>query len=145
MVFVYPHGIRPSPANLEQYANAITRQGSPLTNCLGFVDGTVHPICRPGEIQHIVYNGHAGKFQSLALPNGLNRKSLWPCIEGRRHDAGMLKDSGLLNILEKVAYSPVGNVLSIYGDPAYPIRPHLTVPNRVGEVEMFTPYMPCSV
>lgn len=68
-----------SPANLEQYANAIIRQGSPLTNCLGFVDGTVHPIYRPGEIQHIVYNGHAGKFQSLALPNGLNRKSLWPC------------------------------------------------------------------
>lgn len=54
----------------------------------------------------------------------------------------MLKDSGLLNILEKVAYSPVENVLSIYGDPAYPVRPHLTVPNRVGEVEMFTPYMP---
>lgn len=54
----------------------------------------------------------------------------------------MLKDSGLLNILEKVAYSPVGNVLSIYGDPAYPILPHLTVPNRVGEVEIFTPYMP---
>lgn len=54
----------------------------------------------------------------------------------------MLRDSGLLNILEKVAYSPVGNVLSIYGDHAYPIRPHLTVSNRVGEVEMFTPYMP---
>lgn len=68
-----------SPANLEQYANAIIGQGSPLTNCLGFVDGTVHPIYRPGEIQHIVYNGHARKFQSLALPNGLNRKSLWPC------------------------------------------------------------------
>ena len=85
---------------------------------------------------------HALKFQSLALTNGLNRKSLWPGIEGRRHDAGMLKDSGLLNILEKVAYSPAGNVLSIYGDLAYPIRPHLTVPNRVGEVEMFTPYMP---
>ena len=64
-----------SPANLEQYANAITRQGSPLTNCLGFVDGAVHPICRPGEIQHIVYNGHAG---TRALTNGLNRKSLWP-------------------------------------------------------------------
>lgn len=54
----------------------------------------------------------------------------------------MPEHSGLLNILEKVAYSPVGNVLNIYGDPAYPIRPHLTVPNRVGEVEIFTPYMP---
>ena len=55
-------------------------------------------------------------------------------VEDRRHDAGMLKDSGLLNILERVAYSPAGNVLCIYGDPAYPLHPY-----RVGEVVMFTP------
>ena len=79
MVFVYPSWNQAflSPANLEEYANAITRQGSPLTNCLGFVVGRVRPICRPGEIQHIVYSGHkrvhALKFQSLALTNGLIR------------------------------------------------------------------------
>ena len=61
-----------SPANLEQYANAITRQGGPLTNCLGFVDGTVHPICRPGGIQHIVYNGHAGTRAKISI-TGLNK------------------------------------------------------------------------
>ena len=30
-----------SPDSLEEYANAIHQQGSPLTNCFGFVDGTI--------------------------------------------------------------------------------------------------------
>ena len=54
---------------------SISNRGSPLTNCFGFIDGTVRPICRPGESQRIVYNGHKRvhslKFQSLAIPNGL--------------------------------------------------------------------------
>lgn len=133
-----------SPANLQEYANAITRQGSPLTNCFGFIDGTVRPICRPGENQRIVYNGHkrvhALKFQSVALPNGLIANLYGP-VEGRRHDAGMLKDSGLLNSLERVAYSPRGDVLCLYGDPAYPLRPHLMAPYRLGEVPVFTANM----
>ena len=60
---------------LETYATAITAKGSPLNNCFGFIDGTVRPICRPGENQQIVYNGHkrihALKFQSIALPTGI--------------------------------------------------------------------------
>ena len=67
-----------SPANLQEYANAIARQGSPLSDCCGFIDGTVRPICRPGDNQRIVYNGHkrvhALKFQSVALPNGLRSR-----------------------------------------------------------------------
>ena len=46
-----------------------------LDNCFGFVDRTVRRICRPGEMQRLVYNGHkrvhALKFQSLSLPNGI--------------------------------------------------------------------------
>lgn len=46
-----------------------------MNNCIGFVDGTVRPICRPGEHQRALYNGHktvhAVKFQCVALPNGL--------------------------------------------------------------------------
>ena len=60
---------------LETYAAAITAKGSPLNNCFGFIDGTVRPICRPGENQQIDYNGHkrihALKFQSVALPNAI--------------------------------------------------------------------------
>ena len=60
---------------LETYAAAITAKGLHLNNCFGFIDGTVRPICRPGENQQIVYNGHkrihALKFLSVALPNGI--------------------------------------------------------------------------
>ena len=64
-----------NPAALQTYADAIHNRGAPLDNCLGFIDGTVRPICRPKQDQRMVYNGHkrihALKFQSLALPNGL--------------------------------------------------------------------------
>ena len=60
---------------LQEYATAISAQGSPLFNCFGFIDGTVRPISKPGQNQNIVYNGHkrvhAIKFQSIALPNGM--------------------------------------------------------------------------
>ena len=130
-----------TPACLQEYACAIARQGSPLTNCFGFIDGTVRPICRPGEKQRVVYNGHkrvhALKFQSVVVPNGLIANLYGP-VEGARHDAGMLKDSGLLQTLEREAYNPRGDVLCLYGDPAYPLRPHLMAPYRIGEVPVFT-------
>ena len=60
---------------LERYAAVIHVKGSALSNCFGFVDGTVRPICRPNVNQRQVYNGHkrvhALKFQSVAVPNGL--------------------------------------------------------------------------
>ena len=63
------------PANLQIYANAISNKGAALDHCIGFIDGTVRPICRPGEKQRIVYNGHkrvhAIKFQSVTLPSGM--------------------------------------------------------------------------
>ena len=90
-----------SPANLQLYAQAISRKGSPLKNCFGFVDGTVRQISRPGDNQHLVYNGHkrvpALKFQAVVIPSGL-AANLYGPVEGRRHDAGMLEESGLLNI-----------------------------------------------
>ena len=46
-----------------------------MSNCWGFVDGTVRPIARPGEYQRVLYNGykrvHALKFQSVVAPNGM--------------------------------------------------------------------------
>ena len=130
-----------SPVALQQYAQAITSRGSPLNNCFGFIDGTVRPICRPRERQRVVYNGHkrvhAIKFQTMALPNGLIGNLFGP-VEGRCHDARMLRESGLLDILEREAYSPTGDVLCLYGDPAYPLRPHLMAPYRVGEVPVIT-------
>ena len=63
------------PVSLERYAEAIHDKGAALDNCIGFIDGTVRPICRPGELQRVVYKGHkrvyALKFQSFTLPNGI--------------------------------------------------------------------------
>ena len=122
-----------SPANLQLYVQAISRKESPLKNCFGFVDGTVRQISRPGDNQRVVYNGHkrvhALKFQAVVIPSGLVANLYGP-VEGRRHDAGMLKESGLLNILQRRAVTPTGAILCFYGDPAYPLRPHLMGPYR---------------
>lgn len=64
-----------SSRHLEDFALAVHGKGAALENCWGFVDGTVRPICRPGENQRVMYNGHkrvhALKFQSVVAPNGL--------------------------------------------------------------------------
>lgn len=59
-------------------------------------------------------------------------------LEGRKHDAGMLADSDLLTSLERYAFSPTGQPMCVYGDPAYPLRVHLQAPFRHGRL---TPQM----
>ncbi|XP_065067584.1 uncharacterized protein LOC135693124 [Rhopilema esculentum] len=122
-----------SPVNLQRYADAVHEKGAPLRNCWGFIDGTVRPISRPGINQRVLYNGHkrihAIKFQSVATPDGLVAFLHGP-FEGRRHDSGMLRESGLLQLLEQHSVSPNGDIMCIYGDPAYPLRPHLQAPFR---------------
>jgi len=120
-----------SPPNLQSFADAINNKGAALNNCWGFVDGTVRPICRPGRNQRLVYNGHkrvhALKFQSVVAPNGIIANLYGP-VEGRRHDSAILAMSGLLPQLEQYSFSPAGQALCIYGDPAYPHRIHLQRP-----------------
>ena len=71
-----------NPGLLEMYADAVAQKGAALTNCFGFIDGTVRPICRPTQYQKIVFNGHKRvhslKFQSVTLPNGLIANLLGP-------------------------------------------------------------------
>lgn len=63
------------PHHLEEFALVIHQKGAALDNCWGFVDGTVRPICRPGEHQRLMFNGHKRvhglKFQSVVAPNGM--------------------------------------------------------------------------
>ena len=66
-------------------------------------------------------------FKQVGAPNGLCINLFGP-VEGRRHDSGMLADSGLLPLLQIHAVSPIGGLLCIYGDPAYPHRPQLQAP-----------------
>ena len=51
-------------------------------------------------------------------------------LEGRRHDAGILADSKLLDSLDQYVFNTNGDPGCLYGDPAYPIRVHLQVPLR---------------
>ena len=73
------------PDRLQEYADAIHDAGGALENCWGFVDGTVRPICRPGEHQRMMYNGHkrvhAIKFQSVVAPNGLVAHLYGPMVD----------------------------------------------------------------
>lgn len=120
-----------SQASLQNYADVIHATGAPLPNCWGFIDGTVRPVSRPGKNQRVLYNGHkrvhAIKFQSIVAPNGLIANLFGP-VEGRRHDSGMLAESGLLADLQRHSFSPLGQPLCVYGDPAYPLNIHLQGP-----------------
>jgi len=122
-----------APQSLDEYARIIHEKGAALDFCWGFVDGTVRPVCRPGQNQRVFYNGHkrihAIKFQSVVTPNGLISNLFGP-IEGRRHDSAMLAQSGLLQELQAHSHDPNGRILCIYGDPAYPLRVHLQAPYR---------------
>ena len=103
----------PAPPELEKSAQAIHHVGAPLSNCWGFVDGTVRRICCPGEMQRTVYNGHKRvqviKFPAIATPNGLVANLYGP-VEGRRHDSGMFADS-ILPLLRQYSINQNGNQL----------------------------------
>lgn len=50
----------------------------------------------------------------------------------------MLADSNLLQELQRNAFSPTGQAMNVYGDPAYPLSIHLQTPFRMGVI---TPQM----
>ena len=58
----------------EIFSQAIHAKGAPLTQCWGFVDGTVGAIARPICNQRIMYSGHKRmhylKFQVLEKIDG---------------------------------------------------------------------------
>jgi len=123
---------RLTPAVLRRFADAIAGRGAALQNCIGFIDGTVRAICRPRREQRANYNGHhrvhALKYQSVVTPDGLIAHLSGPFV-GRRHDARMLAESGLLEELQAHANGPHG-AYYLYGDPAYGISMHLQSPFR---------------
>lgn len=110
-----------SPEHLDTYSAAVTRKGSPLDRCWGFIDGIARPMCRPGVAQLVAYSGHKRchclKFQSVMVPNGLICHMFGP-IEGRRHDAMLPRSSGLQDQLHgENVYDETGNPYVLYGDP----------------------------
>jgi hypothetical protein len=127
------------PSQLAYYAAAIRKRGSPLSSIFGFIDCTIRRICRPTWWQRQAYNGHkkfhALKFQAIMLPNGIIGHLFGP-MEGRRNDAYLLTESGLLREFATFAFredipvnAPVEQrTFQVFGDPAYGLGPHIISP-----------------
>jgi hypothetical protein len=121
---------RLNPAKLQEFSERISSKGAPLTDCIGFIDGTVRPICRPGKNQKAVYNGHKRvhslKYQSVTSPEGLIIHLFGP-IEGARHDSFLLAESGLREKIE--LHCCINSIQKyLYGDPAYGLKSWLQCP-----------------
>ncbi|XP_061188015.1 uncharacterized protein LOC133196090 [Saccostrea echinata] len=116
--------------DLQTLMNSVDRL-CPLQNCWGFIDGTLRPVSRPSQYQETIYSGHKRihglKFQSVMAPNGLIANLSGP-YEGKRHDAGIFRESNLANDLLRNMNSPNGEPFCLYGDAAYPINQHLLGP-----------------
>ena len=129
------------------FAAAIHRKGAPARNIVGFVDGKLQHLARPGRYQSVLYNGndcvHGFKWQGapcrchrahpalplpsplaspdlagVVLPNGMQPFPFGP-ICGSNHDAFMLQRSQLLEAMARIA-SFLGWAYALYGDLAYP-------------------------
>ena len=114
-----------SLAKLQEAAAAVHRKG-PLSNVWG--------IRGPSRGQRIWYSGHkrrhVQKFQAIMTPFGI-MVHLYGPIEGQRHDARILRMSGLLDQLAQhiPRHGPNPNdVFVLYGDSAYPLRAYLQAP-----------------
>jgi hypothetical protein len=56
------------------FAAVFRRAGLPINNLIGFIDGKLWPVCRPGKYQNVLYSGHKRihglKLQGIIFPNG---------------------------------------------------------------------------
>ena len=113
-------------ARMPYYAERVERKCHGLmSNIWGFVDGTIRRTCRPIYYQNLVYTKykkcHGLKFQSIVVPDGYIAYLYGPFV-AKRHDARMLRESGLMDILRGLmpADGSNGPVYALYGDLAYP-------------------------
>jgi len=96
----------------------------PITNCVGFLDGSNQEVERLGIFQHVLFNGHvryhAIKWQGLLLPNGIMPLPFGP-INGNRHDSFILEQSGLVRIMHRI-FRRLGGDYCMHGTRRTPSR-----------------------
>ena len=60
--------------HFEDFAEAFKAYGILIPNLVGFIDGKLWEICKPGMYQEVLYSGHKRvhgiKVQGLVFPNG---------------------------------------------------------------------------
>ncbi|ETV69901.1 hypothetical protein H257_14500 [Aphanomyces astaci] len=118
--------------NIDRYYSAVASKGTPLSNVFGFIDGTKIQTCRitatgdGANLQKQIFSGHklihCLNYQGVTAPDGICVHFFGP-VEGRRHDATMLRESGLIKYLGGRRNVFWGKAM--YGDPAYGIVPYL--------------------
>jgi hypothetical protein len=122
---------------LETFSAAVRRKGG-LSNCFGFVDGTVRPMCKPGVLQGPCYTGkdrvHALKYQAVTTPDGmfLHLCGPWP---GSRHDEFLLAQSNVVEYITSLPRREVdGAMYVIYADQGYSQQVGIETPFFDGSV-----------
>jgi hypothetical protein len=80
---------------LAGFAAAFVAKGCPVPRIVAIIDGTLKKVARPGHNQRILFNGwkriHCLKYHLLVTPDGIIIHAFGP-VEGRRHDATLLKE-----------------------------------------------------
>ena len=127
----------------QQWAAAVRRIcPNSFMHVIMFMDGTVRRTCMPCpnplklppgitpyQCQRAQYSGHKHyhgfKQQALLSPSGMVVHMYGP-VDGRRHDAFMLADSGLLPQLAGLSIGGIDYL--VYADSAYPVTRNLICP-----------------
>lgn len=121
------HESRFGPEKLRRFARITELAGSPIRRCVGFIDGTCRPICRPQKNQRLLFSGHkrvhAIKFQSVVTPDGIISHLAGP-YPGHRHDLGLLSESGLLAHM-RTHFRDADGSFVLYGDAGYTVSGNL--------------------
>lgn len=104
-------------------------------HCIGFIDGTVRLIWRPLDISEFYTTAINGCIPCHHFTKWAHWKFVWTCektetkvsdnlLEGRKHDAGMHADSGLLTQYESFAFSPAN--LYLWRSCQYTLHSHFS-------------------
>ena len=117
---------------LEEYAEVVRQHGGLYESCIGFIDGTIRAMCRPGKNQKVVFNGwkrvHCIKFQAFTTPDGILQHLSQP-FAGIKHNSSILAETGLLGNLKRLLEFK-DRTFHLYGDPAYMFCSVMRVPFR---------------
>jgi hypothetical protein len=123
--------------NVPVLKQAFVRKGFPVQlPCIGILDATLRPTCKPTTGQQAVYSGkhksHGLKFELVVLPNGLTSWLFGP-VEGRRHDCFVLNMGGLKNNLDGLNETCVmtyGSEICVIADKGYAIHKFIQTPYK---------------